>query len=240
MNKYRKRRNRWKNGNRYGQFVAAVRAEGKKKAELLEARTHLVNVLAQVADKKSDEYWTAEKAVLEKLRSELLDLGKVPSFTSSAEVIKYCVNFFDIVSRAQDALPDGVLHVAPANKQNAADAFNNDIYYSGRHTIYDLRKDSVHGEVPFWNTTLRGTPITEETIMFGPDIGLSAKPASYWLKLPKSKKVYVIKTTTYAKGHLSKKVAVWATDALVQTGVHKFCKTATTCLLSELNELLGE
>lgn len=228
----------WKRGNRYGYFVATLKAEEKRKAELEAAHQNLVNVLSAIADKKFNEFWNSEKAVLENMRRELLELGKVPNMLSTQAVIQYCVKLFDITSRAQDSLKDGMLHVAPAEKQQVADEFNNDLYYSARHTINDLRNDSVLGPVPYWNTTLPGTPINEETIMFGPEIGFPRKPVSYWLKLSKKKKVYIEQTTAYSKGKLSKFVAVWATEALVRNGVHHFCKVASESLLREVNELL--
>lgn len=239
---YRRKTNNnpWKRGSRYGYFVATLKAEEKREAELKAARENLVNVLSVIVDKKSNEYWTSEKVVLENLRRELLELGKVPSILSTVDVIKYCVKLFDITSRAQDALTDGILHIAPAGKQQLLDEFNNDLYYSARHTVHDLRNDSVRGPIPYWNTTLAGTPINEETIMFGPEIGLPRKPVSYWLKLSKKKKVYVEQVTSYSKGNLSKFVAVWATEALVKTGIHNFCKVASENLLREVNELLRD
>ncbi len=239
--KYRKNKfnnGSWKRGSRYGYFVATLRAEEQRKAELKAAHENLVNVLAEIADKRFNEVWISEKAVLENMRCELTELGKVPGVSSTIDVIKYCVKLFDIASRAQDSLKDGMIHVAPAEKQQAADAFNNDLYFSARHTVKDLRNDSIRGPVPYWNTTLPGTPINEETIMFGPEIGLPRKPVSYWLKLSKKKKVYVEQVSSYTKGNLSKLIAVWATEALVKTGVHNFCKIASENLLQELNALL--
>ena len=229
----------WKRGNRYGSYVAKFQAEEKRKAELAAARGNLVNAIAAIADKKFNEYWTSEKVVLENLRRELQELGKVPSILSTVAVINYCVKLFEITSRAQDALKDGILHVAPAEKQQIADEFNNDLYYSARHSVDDLRNDSIRGPLPYWNTTSAGTPINEETIMFGPEIGFPRKPVSYWLKLSKKKKVYVQEITSYTKGNLSKTVPLWATAALVRTGVHKFCTVASENLLREATELLA-
>lgn len=228
----------WKRGNRYGHFVATLRAEEKQKVELKAAHENLVNVLSAIAEKKFNECWKTEKVVLENMRQELLELGKVPSVFSTVDVIKYCVKLFDITSRAQDSLTDRIIHAAPADKQQVADEFNNDLYYSARHSVHDLRNDSVRGPVPYWNTTAPGTPINEETIMFGPEIGLPRKPVSYWLKLSKKKKVYVEEITSYSRGNLRKLVPVWATEALVKTGVHNFCKVSSTSLLREVNELL--
>lgn len=241
--KYRKNKfigdHPWRRGSRFGCFVAKLNAEEQRKAELKVAHENLVNVLSAIADKKFNEYWNSEKAVLENMRQELLELGKVPSISSTEAVIKYCVKLFDITSRAQDALKDGMLHVAPAEKQQVADEFNNDLYYSARHAESDLRNDSIRGPIPYWNTTLPGTPINNETIMFGPEIGISRKPVSYWLKLSKKKKVNVQEITSYAKGNLTKFVPLWATEALVKTGVHNFCKVASENLLREVNDLLG-
>lgn len=228
----------WRHGSRYGYYVAKLRAEEEKKKALLESRTSLVNVFAALADKKSQEYWDSETIVLKNMKKELEELGKVPSIFSTVSVIKYCIKLFDITSRAQDALPNGRIQVAPEEKSDAVDAFNNDLYYSGRHCIKDLRNDSFRGPLPYWNTTLEGTPINEETIMFGPEIGRVRKPASYWLKLSKKKKVYVEENTAYVKGNITKLVPVWETDALVKTGIHNFCKTAVKALTAELDILL--
>lgn len=237
---YRKRKSksRWRYGSRYGYYVATIKAEDEKKKALLNSLSNLTNVFAAIADKKSQEYWDSEKVVLENMKKELDELGEVPSILSTVPVIKYCVKIFDIISRAQDALPNGRIQVAPEEMADTVDAFNNDLYYSGRHCVNDLRNDSVRGPIPYWNTTFKGTPINEETIMFGPEIGRVRKPVSYWLKLSKKKKVYVEKNTAYVKGSITKLVPVWETEALVRTGVHKFCKTAFTALTTELELLL--
>lgn len=157
---------------------------------------------------------------------------------STIPVINYCVNLFRITSKYQDLL-DGALVCAPAGKEDSFTAFNNDLYYSGRHEESDLRNDSVQGPIAYWNTTQKGDPINEETIKFGPEIGLPRQPVSYWLKLSKKKKVYVQEVTQYSKGNLSKLKPLWATDALVRTGIHNFCKVAKKALSEELEDLLN-
>lgn len=233
---YRKRKSncRWRYGSRYGHYVATLKAEKERN----EARMKLTDVLGEILDKKSQEYWDSEVIVLEKMRQELRELGKVPSIYSTAPVIKYCIKLFDITSRAQDALQGGQIQIAYAEKSDVADEFNNDLYFSGRHAADDLREDSLRGPVQYWNTTLPGTPINEDTIMFGPEIGRPRQPASYWLKLSKKKKVYIEENTSYAKGHITKLVPVWVTDALVRTGIYNFCKVAVKNLSEELDLLL--
>lgn len=226
---------KWKRKSRYADFFKRLCEE----QALKKSRSDLVTVLAQISDQKCEEYWNFAVPILTDMKNELDSLGRVPSIMSAVPVIKYCVRLFEITSKYQDLL-DGSLSCAPAGKEESFNAFNNDLYYSGRHSTNDLRKDSIRGPIPYWNTTRKGEPINEETIQFGPELGLPRQPVSYWLKLSKKKKVYVQEVTQYSKGNLAKVKPIWATDALVRTGIHNFCKVAISALTQELENLLAD
>jgi hypothetical protein len=230
---------RWRKISRYAQFVEKCNMEKERD----EKRQLLKNTLEAILDQRSREYWDRTKPILEKMRDELNDLGKVPSYKDTKGVIEFCIAIFDISSRAQDALEDGKLLCAPGGEEQlkALSNFNNDLYYCGRHTSKDLRNDSICGSVPYWNTTLKGTPINADTIMFGPEIGSPRKPASYWLQISKKKKINILETTSYYKcgGNISKPISVWVTDGLVRIGILKFCRQAMENLPKELDILLA-
>lgn len=222
----------WSRPQRYGKFVEKLNAEVKRD----ESRKNLINVLNQIRQKKSDEYWYNTLPILKAFQKELTELGKVPHYKQPTEVIKFCVKLFEITSRYQDQI--GLLLCAPDEKIEAFNSFNNNMYFCGRHAVDDLRNDSQYGPLPYWNTTKPGEPITMDNICFGPELGFSRRPASYWLKLPKSKKVHITEQTTFQIGTLYKDVIVWGTEGIVKVGVYKFCKTAVNCLTTDLNNLL--
>ena len=221
-----------KRKHNYGTYFTKVQEEIKRD----EARQKLICVLDAIGDKKCEHYWKNAKPILQRMEQELITPGKVPPFHKTKEVINYCISMFDIISRAQDEL-DGTLVCAPAGegKQEAFEKFTNDLYYGGRHTPKDLRPDATFGEVPYWNTTIKGQPITADTIKFGAEIGEKSKPASYWLKLSKKKKSYV----TYRNAGKLQQMGMWSTDLIVRVSVHKLCKKLVECLLDELNILLS-
>lgn len=188
-------------------------------------------------NEKCEKYWNSILPILHSLQDELLSLGKPPYYKQTVDNIKYCVNLFRIASTAQDAL-EGSIKICPADKHNAVKAFNNDLFYCGRHTAEESREDTYHGKVPYWNTSKVGEMVTMETICFGPEIGLPRKPAIWWCKLSKSKKVYIEEQTQYQKGILRKELTTWATDALVKTGINHFISDAYKALTTELEALL--
>lgn len=189
-------------------------------------------------DEKAEIYWASITPTLQKMVNQLEELGTPPSLKATKECILYCIKLYSIVSTAQDAL-DGELQIVPAKKRDAGNAFNTILNYAGRHKPDDMRKDDNHGLVPYWNTTQKGEEITCDNIFFGPDIGLPKKSATYWLKLSKSKKVYITEYTKYEKGGiLTKEKTTWATDAIVKTGVYRFNRIISENLQAQLEELL--
>ncbi len=187
---------------------------------------------------KTQIYWDSVLPILQDTQAKLVDLGNPPSYKQTKENILYCVQLFSIASECQDKL-DPELKMLPIAMKDTAKAFNNDLFYSGRHSVDELRNDSFYGKVPYWNTTDKGEAITIDNICFGPELGLPRKPASYWLKLSKKKRVYLEEQKTYAKGILSKTTTAWATDALVKVGINHFIRTAYQALTTELETLLG-
>lgn len=189
------------------------------------------------ANEKCEQYWNSIIPILKNMQNQLLELGKPPKYTQVKENIEYCVKLFAIVSEAQDAL-EGYIKIYPYNKLDAVKAFNNDLFYGGRHSIDERRNDTYQGKVPYWNTTNVGEKITMDNIQFGPDIGLPQHPASYWIKLSKKKRVYMEEQTTYTKGKISKTVIVWATEAIVKINVNGFIRVAYEAFTKELDEML--
>lgn len=223
QNKTRKKKSKWRKRqprqiHRYGAYIKRLEEEKR-------------------LDVEATKYWSATVPILENMQKELSALGKPPGYNQIKQSILYCISIFDIISRYQDQL-DGGLKIAPGAKSKAADSFNNDLYYAGRHTTTEKRKDSVYGDLPYWNTTVVGEPITVDSICFGPELGLPRKPASYWLALSKKKKVAVSEIQEFAKGSLSKTVELWATEALVKVGINKFIHEAYNSFNSSLEELL--
>lgn len=181
---YRKKKiKKWNQKSRFGKFVEKLQEE----QQLASKRSDLTNVLLQISEKRSGEYWNSVVPILTSMQNELVELGKVPNIQNTIAVINYCVKFFDITSRHQDLL-GGTLQCAPLEKEDAMKAFHNDLYYSGRHEKADMRQDSHKGFLPYWNTTQKGESITTENIRFGPELGLPCQPASFWVKLSKKKK----------------------------------------------------
>lgn len=226
-----RKRKRTRKLQRYGKYVATLNYQN----ELKEARGELVDVFNAIIDKKISDYWKESLKLLYAMEQELKDMGEVPY--QPVDIMKYCVKIFDIASRYQDAL-NGELKICPEEKKELLITFNNNLYFSGRHEVDDLRPDSEYGPLPYWNTTEPGEPITMENICFGPELGLPRRPASYWVSLSKKKKVGLTQITTYSKGYVNKRVSVWVTDALVRIGIKKFCKTAHENLLQNLADLL--
>lgn len=236
---YRKKKTRkWSRNYRYGDYVAKLHEDKKK--ELATARTDVTSVLSQILKQKSDDYWeNFALPILRKMHKEMMALGNVPSIMDSKAVIHYCVKLFDIASRHQDLL-NGELQCAPLEKLEAYAKFRNDLYYCGRHEVDDLRKDSSGKFLPYWNTTSKKERISIDTIQFGPELGFERKPARYWLSLSKKERVKVQEVRTYPfGGQTSEEKYIWATDALVRTGIHNLCTVAHRELTSELNDLLS-
>ena len=216
--KWRKRQ-KSQNRNRYATFVKKL--EEEKQLDIM-----------------ATAYWEEVVPLLKTMQSEIIALGKPPGYNQTKDNMIYCVNIFDIVSRYQDQL-DGSLKVAPGEKAEAADAFNNDLFYAGRHTAQEIRPDEYLGNVPYWNTTNKGEPITTDNICFGPELGLPRKPASYWLSLSKKKKVEVNAVQEFEKGSISRTKELWAAEALVKIGINHFNKTAYKAFTTELDALLA-
>lgn len=194
--------------------------------------------LEKELDEKAQAYWASITPILQEMQTRLLELGKPPYYQKTKENILYCINIFSIASKAQDEL-GGALKIAPGAKKEIVDAFNNDLIFGGRHNEDERRDDEYHGKVPYWNTTQKGEEITIDNIFFGPEIGLPRKPASYWLKLSKKKKVYMTILTKYENvGVLQKETEAWATEAIVKTGLHHFVRKAYDSFTFELEELL--
>lgn len=217
---------------RYGKYVTTINYQN----ELRNAREELVNVLYGIIDKKFEASWKESLTLLARMKKELDSLGTIPY--EATKVMQYCVNIFDIASRYQDMFEDGELHICPEEKKEALVQFNHDLYFAGRHAVYDLRPDSVCGKIPYWNTTETGEPITMDNICFGPELGYPRKPASYWVKLSKKKKITLAQPMNFQKGTINKRVSLWATDALVKSGIRKFCQTASKALTQDLEALL--
>lgn len=189
-------------------------------------------------EEKAQIYLESILPILQDTQAKLVELGNPPSYKHTKENILYCVQLFSIASECQDKL-DSELKTVPYAMKDVVKAFNNDLFYSGRHSIDEYRNDRVYGKVPYWNTTDKGEAITIDNIYFGPELGLTRKPASYWLKLSKKKRVYLEEQTTYAKGMISKTTTAWITDALVKVGIHHFIRAAYEALTTELDALLG-
>lgn len=228
---YRKKKLHWKK-SRYSQYFEKV-------SGLTDARKKLALTLSKVYETQSQSYWKSVVPILESMREEFKNLGPIPDRKKSVLIIKYCLNFLDITSRYQDLL-NGGLEGAPDSKMGVAEKFNNDLTVAGRHTK-DEKMESTSGEmIPCWNTTVKGEPITEDNIFFGPDIGLMQYPARYWINLKKSKKVNMYITKHFAKGIVKQnQPPLWATDALVKYSfIFYYCKTGYNLLTKHLDELL--
>lgn len=231
---YRKRQKGWKQP-RYYLYWEKVVTEKKRD----DARLELTYILAEITKQKCEAYWENAQTILKNMQDELLSLGPPPSVKQAVEVIHYCIKIFDIASRYQDKLNGGISFV-PEEKTEDSKTFNNDLYFCGRHESFDLRTDSQHGSVPYWNTTKKGQEINLDTIMFGPDIGFPQKSADYWIKLSKKKKVATTQVIEYSYGKVAKPgKSLWITQALVEAGIHKFCKTAYRALTEDIELLLA-
>lgn len=229
---YRKKKTRWKKA-RYPKYFENV-------SELLSARKEAVFTLGKILGIKSQEYWISIIPILQSMKQELDELGEIPEKSKSIPVIKYCLRFLDIASRYQDEL-DGGIKFAPKSKLDIVAKFNQDLTFAGRHTK-DEHMQSISGNaIPFWNTTSKGEPITEDNIFFGPDIGLLPRSARYWINLKKSKTVNITITKNYEKGSLRKKpVPMWATGALVKySSIFSYCKIGHKCLTQHLDNILA-
>lgn len=204
--------------NRYGAFIQQLEKEKER-------------------DEKATAYWAEITPILQNFREDLRTLGKPPSVHATKENILYCVAIFDIISKCQDSLEGGI-RIAPKKLEQLVTEFNNDLFYAGRHTPFDRKKDSIYGDLPYWNTTEVGEQITVENIQFGPELGFPRKPASYWLSLSKKKKTTVTAVQEFKKGCIKKSQPMWVTEALVKTEIHKFIQAAYKIFTAELEEIL--
>lgn len=197
--------------------------------------------LTEKEREEQERLWQESRVILQTMYDELVLLGEPPSIDEPVHVIEYAVKIFDISSRAQDNLLHGGVECIPSDKKAAAEQFNKDIYFCGRHTPEDKRNDSRLGPVPYWNTTSKGEPITVNNIRFGLDIGLrESYSARKLMKLSKKKRVTVATIVPNSHGVVARPVASkWITEAIVEAGVHKFCVTAFESLNADLKALLA-
>ena len=220
---------------RYHLYFEKLKIESQRN----ELRLDFLDVLRKISDQRCDEYWECTKKLLQDMYDELTLLGEPPSIKEPVNVIHYCIKIFDIASRYQDSL-NGAIVTVPEEKAEEMRIFNNDLYFCGRHEKNDLRTDSHNMKVPYWNTTQKGQEITLDNIMFGPDIGFAQRPASYWIKLSKKKKIETVRVVSSIYGKISAPgKSIWQTQALVNSGIQKFCKTAHQSLLEDIEGLLA-
>ncbi len=178
---------------------------------------------------RTQNYPKERKRII-KLQKELKKLGDFPS-GDPKKIITYTVGFLDLVSRFQD---EGYLQYQPIEKAEAQKTFNSVIKNSGR-------QDSPNK----WNYTKKGEAITIHNILFGGILGLPIKPASYWLNLPKSKKVtidYRSKLAINAKDKNSPIVdtkTMWETQALVENSLENFSHNNSDILKRCIKSLLS-
>lgn len=212
---YRKKKKRWKK-QRYSLYFYNISGKAKM----------------------NEEYWNQTTAILTSMKKELEHLGEAPNKNKSVDVIKYCLSFLDVTSRYQDLL-DGGIKISPFEKRKVASVFNDNLAYFGRHTEKDCMKSAANTDIPFWNITSKNEAITENNIFFGPDIGMSRKPASYWIHLSKSKHIEITITKNYKKGCLKKVEKMWPTDALVKYSlIYTISQKGRKVLIDNLNNLL--
>ncbi len=232
----KKRQHHWRK-QRYGKYLRKIKEDEKRK----EARSEFTFVLKQYRDKQLEAYWNnLITNVLPKMRLELEELGDVPVVIKSADVMRYAVHFFDIVSRYQDSFGKRkMITFSPASKEAVVDKFNGNMYLAGRHTPFEKFNAGV-GDVPHWNQSKYGMPVTEHNVFFGPEIGLPKQSAAYWMNLPKTNKVTLMVSKNLKK-HYKETPKIWATDAIVKYGrVRAFCVAIRENILEAIDCMLAE
>lgn len=219
--KWRKRKRPQQPMHRYAAFIKKLKEE-------------------QQLDILATTYWETATPVLKNMQVEITNLGKPPGNNQVKETISYCISLLDIISRYQDIL-DGSLKIAPGEKSDAADSFNKNMSYAGRHTEQETYPDDYYGDLLYWNTTSKGETVTADNIYFGPELGLPRKPASYWLSLSKKKKVTVNAVLEFknVKGQLARPRDMWATEGLVKVVINDFIRNTYYSFLTDIDALLA-
>ncbi len=186
----------------------------------------------QEQEKANTFYWENVLETLTNMKKDLETLGNVPK--KSVDAIKYTVELFNIVSLYQDML-EGEIKKCPAKKYDYISIFNECMFFAGRHTADERFELKNFGEVPYWNITAVGENVTMSNLMLGGEFGTVPRPASYWIKLSKSKKCQVP-----ISGKVSKYSSpMWMTDALVKYLIYGFSKDLVKDLLESIDQILA-
>lgn len=169
-----------------------------------------------------------ERKRLIKLKKDLKSLGKFPE-GDARQIILYSIGFLDAVSKFQD---DGYLKYQPKEKKEIMERFNLAILKSGR-------QDSPKK----WNFTKKGETVTKYNVTFGGIYGLPIQPASYWLSLPKNRKITLDFHSRVALDPANSPImyskTLWITEALVTSGIEQFTKKNSQAILNCLEKLLN-
>ena len=179
----------------------------------------------------------AELKRMKKLFNDLIKLGNFPA-NDARGVIRYSVNFFDIISSFQDT---GYVKYLPDDLAEYVNTINEVIENCGRFP----------GQ-PRWNPTSVGEKVTIDNMILGGVFNLSIKPARYWLNcaksntltidshcpaIPKSKlptKITLAQLSAMINGDkpisadVIKSEKVWATDAIVFYGPYCLAQVVAT------------